>query len=244
MLENMFLRSKLKPKDPSVYQWDKTTPESEFLAYVDLVALISPAVSYSKVAGFKYFQFTDQYGKKVLVPSHPIGRGTYVDLYLKGAVFGTDDAMTPPPGAVATPQNLSVVIGAETYRVRVVKGVPEGFTVSSGTVSDNPNWGALPYPEYEQFFPNIWTIPSNINSGIRYPDLGIPAGDKVAKTNPGGTSNSNMCTQGHAGSMTIGRGRFDTKYSDGSYVFKWVQYTSTVGVNNAFSTYWPVLEKI
>lgn len=244
MIENMFLGAKLKPKDPPVYQWDKSIQEGNFLAYNDLVALVSPAVSYAKVTGFKYFQFTDQFGKTVMVPSHPIGRGTYVDLYLKGAVFGTNGVGTPPPGAAATPQNLTVTIGEDTYRVRVVKGIPAGLTPTPGTVNDNPNWGTATYPEYEQFFLNIWTIPTNINSSIRYPNLGIPAAEKVAKTNPGGTSNSNMCTQGHAGSMTLGRGRFDTKYPDGSYAFKWVQYTSTVSVTDTFSTYWPVLEKI
>lgn len=244
MIESLLCKAAGDSLTDTQFFWQSTIQESDFLPYQSVVELLSPSTAFTKSSEFKYFRFKSSLGKEVVVPSHPIGRDSYQNLYLKGGVFGVDGDGVVPPNTTPTNQKIIISVSGSNYLVRAVKGVPKGYTVKSGT-SNTPDFYPLLKPEYDQFMVNIWKLSDNVKTRIFYEDHGVPETDKVVKTNPTGSTTSNLCTQGHYDTATIGRGRFDTRFPDGeTYPFKYAQLTTTIGYTSSASVWWPVFEKV
>lgn len=222
--------------------YNGTLPESSFMSFANLVAELAPATALATPAIFKYFVYTKG-GKTFIVPSHPIGRDNYQAVYLKGAVFGVDDVGMPPPGAAATLQDRKITVGQDTYRVRLMGGVPNDVYGSSTTINV-PDF--TPVQEYDLFVPNMWILTDQVKAAINFQDLSVPEAVKVAKPNYTGSTRSGAMVKGNLTNRAFIRGRFDTTYPDtATYPFKFVQFDNTylqTTVNNGI--WWPVFEKV
>lgn len=219
-----------------------TLSEGSFISHADLVADLAPASILPKAASFKYFIYKKG-GKTIIVPSHPIGRDNYQAVYLKGAVFGSDGVGITPPGAAATAQNRKITVGQDTYRVRLMSGVPNDVYGTAAT-TNVPNF--TPTQEYDLFVPNMWALSDQVKAVINFHDLFVPESVKVTKINYTESTRSGAMVKGNLTTKAFIRGRFDTNYPDSpSYPFKYVQFDNTylqTTVNNGI--WWPVFEKI
>ncbi|KAB3178498.1 hypothetical protein F9047_11235 [Escherichia coli] len=216
--------------------------EGSFISHADLVADLAPANILAKAASFKYFIYTKG-GKTIIVPSHPIGRDNYQAVYLKGAVFGSDGVGITPPGVAATAQDRKITIGQDTYRVRLMSGVPNDVYGASATINV-PDF--TPVQEYDLFVPNMWALSDQVKAVINFHDLFVPESVKVTKPNYTGSTRSGAMVKGNLTTKAFIRGRFDTNYPDSAtYPFKYVQFDNTylqTTVNNGI--WWPVFEKL
>lgn len=219
-----------------------TLSEGSFISHANLVADLAPATVLSKEASFKYFVYFKD-GKTIIVPSHPIGRDNYQAIYLKGAVFGSDSEGIVPQGAAATIQDRKITIGQDTYRVRLMGGVPNDVYGSQATINV-PDF--TPVQEYDYFVPNMWVLTDQIKAVINFQDLSVPDAVKVTKPNYTGSSRSGALVKGNLATRAFIRGRFDTTHPDtATYPYKFVQFDNTflqTTVNNGI--WWPVFEKL
>lgn len=68
-------------------------------------------------------------GKEIIFPAKPIRMGiSWHDIYLRGAVYGTDDAGPYPYTEVHVIQNRRVTFEGKTYRVRLMRGADDMLT--------------------------------------------------------------------------------------------------------------------
>uniref|UniRef100_A0AAU8GFD5 Tail fiber protein n=1 Tax=Salmonella phage vB_SEnST11_KE22 TaxID=3161173 RepID=A0AAU8GFD5_9CAUD len=79
------------------FQYAGTLTQAQFIPYADLVKNLAPTTAFGEQSGFKYFVFS-RGNVTVVVPSHPVGRMSYNNIYLQGAVFGSGGTGKAPNG--------------------------------------------------------------------------------------------------------------------------------------------------
>jgi hypothetical protein len=96
-------------------------------------------------------------GKVLFIPERPVAYNvSWQHLYTLGMVYGRDDTGSNPLMATKVKQDAKVTIGADTYRVRLLKG---------STDQDYEVWAASlieTYPEFDDLvYPLLHTVPDN-----------------------------------------------------------------------------------
>lgn len=116
---------------------------------VDLSGIKNFATAASVVNPFPLWHKYVRNNKILIVPEGPImTAAAWTQLYLAGAVYGTDDnGPLVPTGVTPTKQNARVTIGRDTYRLRLLKGMTDlPYTDVQATVIVPNEWNDLVYP--------------------------------------------------------------------------------------------------
>lgn len=232
------------PQKAGDVEYVRTMPEGDFATFTALQAELAPEFNVGKAASYKYFVYRKK-GKEVVVPSQPLGRGTYNGVYNKGAVFGVDGPGQVPQGLSAVPQNRTYTAAdGKTYRVRLMEGVP-GDTYPSATNIDYPDFD--PVPEFDYFVLNLWVLDATTKTRVHFKDLGVPEVEKVVKSKfTAANSRSWGLVKGSVNQFAISRARYDNTYPDNSsYAFNYSQFASnSTLLTSTNGIWWPVFEEI
>lgn len=96
-------------------------------------------------------------GKVLFIPERPVAYNlAWSHLYTLGMVYGREDSGSNPLMPTKVPQNAKITIGADTYRVRLLRG---------STDQDYTTWTASlieTYPEFDDLvYPLLHTVMDN-----------------------------------------------------------------------------------
>lgn len=232
------------PQKAGGVEYVRTMPEGDFATFATLQAELAPEFNVGKAATYKYFVYRKK-GKEIVVPSQPLGRGTYNGVYNKGAVFGVDGPGQVPQGLTAVSQNRTYTAAdGKTYRVRLMEGVP-GDIYPSATNIDYPDFD--PVPEFDYFVLNLWVLDATTKGRVHFKDLGVPDAEKVVKPKfTAANSRSWGLVKGSVNQFAISRARYDNTYPDNSsYAFNYSQFASnSTLLTSTNGIWWPVFEEI
>jgi|AGFS01.1.fsa_nt_gi hypothetical protein len=232
------------PRDAGGVEYVRTMPEGDFATFASLQAELSPEFNLNKAATYKYFVYKKK-GKEIIVPSQPVGRGTYNGVYNRGAVFGVDGPGQVPQGLTAVPQSRTfIAANGKTYRVRLMEGVP-GDTYPTVTNMDYPNFD--PVPEFDYFVLNLWVLDATTKAKVYFKDLNVPESEKVVKSKfTAANSRSWGLVKGSVNQYAITRARYDNTYPDtATYAFNFSQFASNSALlTSTNGIWWPVFEEI
>lgn len=241
MQEMMLVRP---PEPEEGVEYIGTIPEAGFATFAALQAELAPQFVVGKAATYKYFVYKSK-GKEIVVPSQPLGRGTYNGIYNKGAVFGVNGPGQIPQGLTAVSQNrMFTAANGTTYRVRLMEGVPND-TYPTATNMDYPDFD--PVPEFDYFVLNLWILDAGTKTKVHFKDLGVPESEKVAKSKfTAANSRSWALMKGSLNQYAFCRARFDNTYADNStYAFNFSQFASnSAALTSTNGIWWPVFEKV
>lgn len=180
-------------------------------------------------------------GKILFIPERPVAYNiSWQHLYTLGMVYGREDSGSNPLMTTKVPQSAKVTIGADTYRVRLLKGATDqDYTVWAASLIET-------YPEFDDLvYPLLHTVPDNqrLNN--------LSANGKMTGTDfyqSWGAMCSIMCQELMNSSALMYRmtGLTSGQWDFSSDLLSYLQYRQSVNVNTINSTYgWlPVLELI
>jgi len=215
------------------YGYFGSIPSSSFITIPALRAAVNFLTGTTLNVSPKWHKFARN-GKIIFVPDTMAGAGvTWKNLYDAGLVFGSNDNGPYNAGANVN-QNAQVTIGPDVYRVRLMRGFSDDYSVftSTATVSEPAEtftceWDDFIYPQ-SVFVPGVQRMANVTNATIAYMLLTANAAGGVAmqeKTTSG--ASSTILTRGSTSATRTG---VSNRAGAVSY--------STAG------PWWPVLELI
>ena len=135
-------------------------PSADFISINELVTrtnLRSQATAIGIAQPMPVWHKFVRKGKILFIPERPVAYNVaWQHLYNLGMVYGREDSGSNPLMSTKVVQNAKVTIGADTYRVRLLKGATDqDYTAwSNGLVEI--------YPEFDDLvYPLLHTVPDN-----------------------------------------------------------------------------------
>lgn len=180
-------------------------------------------------------------GKILFIPERPVAYNvSWQGLYSLGMVYGREDTGSNPLMTNKVVQNAKVTIGADTYRVRLLKGATDqDYTTWANSLIET-------YPEFDDLvYPLLHTVPDNQRLDNFFAN-GKMTGTEFFQ------SWSAVCSVYCQELMTANASMYrmqavvSGQYDYNSDILTAIQYRSSVNMGTASSTYaWlPVLELI